>query len=194
MHNYKDKENPVPVSLLNDFIFCPASIYFHMVDSDSVVISYGSSEQLQGSFVHNSIDNSHYSNKPNIFQGVPVFCSKYNLIGKIDIFDVDRGLLIERKRHVTSLYDGFCFQLYSYCFALRESDFEVNELQIYSYVDNKKYKVLLPEYDQIMFRKFEQTIDEIHKFDLNLFKQTNKKKCDKCVYEPLCPFSCLEET
>lgn len=28
-------EEAFPVSFLNDFIFCPASIYFHMVDADT---------------------------------------------------------------------------------------------------------------------------------------------------------------
>ena len=51
-------ENPISVSLLNDFIFCPASIYFHMVDAEADKLTYESSEQLQGSAIHEPVDNA----------------------------------------------------------------------------------------------------------------------------------------
>ena len=42
-------ENPFSVSLLNDFVFCPASIYFHSVDAVTDKIFYESKEQQEGS-------------------------------------------------------------------------------------------------------------------------------------------------
>ena len=51
-------ENPFAVSLLNDFVFCPASIYFHSVDAGLDKMTYGSHEQLEGSQIHETVDNS----------------------------------------------------------------------------------------------------------------------------------------
>ena len=56
-------ENPIAVSLLNDFIFCPASIYFHSVDAATEKLSYESNEQQQGSALHEKTDNGEYSDR-----------------------------------------------------------------------------------------------------------------------------------
>ncbi len=42
-------EHPIAITYLNDFLFCPASIYFHMIDADTDKMAYASSEQMQGS-------------------------------------------------------------------------------------------------------------------------------------------------
>jgi len=33
-------EYSIPISFLNDFIFCPASIYFHQLEENSEIITY----------------------------------------------------------------------------------------------------------------------------------------------------------
>ena len=77
-------ENPFSVSLLNDFIFCPASIYFHLVDASTDKIFYESKEQQEGSSLHEKTDSSQYSDRKNVLQGVSVYCEQFNLSGKID--------------------------------------------------------------------------------------------------------------
>ncbi|MGM9665325.1 MAG: type V CRISPR-associated protein Cas4 [Eubacteriales bacterium] len=182
-------EEPFPVSFLNDFIFCPASIYFHMVDADTEKMSYESYEQLQGSAIHESVDNAKYSDKTTVLQGISVYCEKYNLSGKIDLFDTEKGLLTERKRKISSIYDGQVFQLFAYCFALREMGYTVRQLRFHSIIDNKLYPVPLPEDNVCMLKRFEKTIENIQTFDINSFVQSNFQKCAKCVYEPLCSYS-----
>ena len=106
-------ETPLPVSLLNDFIFCPASIYFHMVDAEAEKLSYDSTEQPEGGALHEKTDSGEYSDRADVLQGVPVYCERYNLGGKIDVFEVSKRILAERKRKISFIYDGYHFQLYA---------------------------------------------------------------------------------
>ena len=75
-------ENPVSISALNDFIFCPVSIYFHMLDADTEKLTYQDSYQLNGSASHEKSDSGQYSSRADILQGVAVYCDKYGLEGK----------------------------------------------------------------------------------------------------------------
>ena len=44
------------ISNLNDFIFCPASIYFHKLYGSEDTIMYQSKAQLDGTKAHEKID------------------------------------------------------------------------------------------------------------------------------------------
>ena len=99
-------ENPIAISLLNDFVFCPASIYFHMVDAGLDKLAYASSEQMQGAALHEKVDNHEYSSKRTVLQGLDVYCDEYGLTERIDLFDASTGVLTERKRKITAIYDG----------------------------------------------------------------------------------------
>lgn len=182
-------ENPISITLLNDFIFCPASIFFHSLDYDTDRLIYQNSYQINGTTAHEKIDNGDYSSKKSILQGVSVYCDKYNLIGKIDMFDIETGILTEKKNKINNIYDGYVFQLYGQYFALIEDGYVVNELRLYSMSDNKIYKIDKPEKNREMKEKFEQTIEQINQFNMETFLQTNEDKCKKCIYEPLCSYS-----
>lgn len=45
-------ENPIAISKLNEFIFCPASIYFHSLEEDENKLLYQDSFQLNGTDAH----------------------------------------------------------------------------------------------------------------------------------------------
>ncbi|NLL39139.1 MAG: type V CRISPR-associated protein Cas4 [Clostridiales bacterium] len=184
-------ENPILLTWLNDFIFCPASIYFHNLYGDSDRISFQERSQINGTAAHSAIDTGNYSTRKNIICSMMVYSQKYGLLGKIDIFDTSNGKLVERKKHIQTIYDGYVFQLYGQCVAMREMGYDVKSLAIYSLDDNKSYPVLLPENDPDMFEKFKNLITDIKKFNLIGFKQTNDKKCRRCIYEPLCDSSLL---
>lgn len=186
-------ENPIAISNLNDFIFCPVSIYFHLLEGDEETLLYQDSQQLNGTHSHRNSDSARYSSKKNILQGVGVYCSKYNLIGKIDTFDADNGILTERKKKIKTIYDGYVFQLYAQYFSLSEMGYQVNKLQFYSMDDNKVYVVDRPEDSPEMFSKFEMLIDEMASFSPENFKQENSSKCENCIYEQLCTFSGIKE-
>ncbi len=184
-------EHPILITWLNDYAFCPVSIYFHNLYGEKDSISYQDTQQINGTDAHKAVDGGNYSTRTSILCGISVFCEKYNLIGKIDIFNTVSGELCERKKHVTTVYDGYVFQLYGQYFSLKEIGFSVKSLTIRSLDDNKSYSVCLPENDFEMFGKFEKTIDEINNFDILSFKQSNRKKCERCIYEPLCDSSLL---
>lgn len=75
-------EQPLAISQLNDFIFCPA-------------------------------DSATYSTQKGMLQGISVYCEKYNLVGKIDVFDKKTGILTERKKKIKTVYDGYIYQIYA---------------------------------------------------------------------------------
>ncbi len=182
-------ENPVLLTWLNDFIFCPASIYYHMLDEDTEKLTYQCSDQLEGTAAHEKSDTGAYSTKKSMLQGISVYSEKYNLMGKIDTFDAEKGILTERKKKIKTIYDGYVFQLYGQYFALTEMGYTVNQIRLYSIDDNKTYPVALPQDDKAMCDKFEKLIDKIGEFELDTFEQDNSSKCERCIYEPLCSFS-----
>lgn len=174
------------LSWLNDFIFCPVSIYFHQLYGEKEKVLYQTSDQLNGTKAHQAIDKGTYSTSKKILQGSSIICLQYHLLGKIDTFDVEYGRLTERKKHISKIYDGYIFQLYGQCFSLREMGYRVNRIRFHSMDDNKNYDILLPEKDMAMVHKFEETIKAIRSFSLDGFKQDNIQKCQKCIYEPAC--------
>lgn len=179
-------ENPINITLLNDFIFCPLSIYYHNLYGEIETKLYQNHFQINGSYAHKTVDTNKYSTSAHILQGTSVYSKKYNLIGKIDVFDIKKKLLTERKNKITDVFDGYIFQLYAQYFALVEMGYEVEHLQLYSMIDNKKYKINLPTEDALMLEKFEITLNKLNNFKFNSFTQQNALKCRNCIYEPYC--------
>ncbi len=183
-------ESYLTLSFLNDFVFCPRSIYFHQLYSERNHELYKQKPQIAGEAAHNSIDNKSYNSRKNILQNVEVFSEKYNICGKIDVFDCESGKLIERKREIKTIYDGYVFQVYAQCYALREMGYVVNEIIIHDLVHNKNYPIHLPENDTNMQSKFEKLICDINNFKLiDTDVEPNKLKCEKCIYSQLCDIS-----
>lgn len=177
----------IPISYLNDFIFCPRSIYFHRLHGSLEQEMYHTDIQIEGKFAHQTIDQKTYSTKKDLLVGVDVYCEKYNLYGKIDVYDVESKKLIERKNNVKKIYDGYVFQLYAQTFALREMGYEVKEIVIYDKSHNVNYPIPLPEDDPKMFWKFEKLIEDINSFDLNTKNiKVNAEKCKSCIYSHIC--------
>jgi len=180
------------ITYLNDFIFCPLSIYFHQLYGDLAERLYYSDAQLDGKAAHESIDNHFYSTHKNILQGMDVYSDEYKLCGKIDIFDVEKGLLTERKKHIEKIYDGYLFQLYAQCLCLREMGYEVKQIRFYSSDDNKVYETELPENNPEMFEKFKNTNAKMQDFDVDNYIPENAQKCENCIYNDFCdrPVAC----
>lgn len=181
-------ENPVIISNLNDFIFCPVSIYFHSLDSQNEDILLKDTYQINGSNAHQKSDTGAYSTKSSMLQGLSVYSSRYDIYGKIDTFDSEKGILTERKKRIITVYDGYVFQLYAQYFALSDMGYTVNLLRLYSIDDNTVYKIAKPQEDAEMFKKFVKLMADIKSFKFENFKQSNIQKCMHCIYEPLCSF------
>lgn len=184
-------EEIILMSYLNDFIYCPVSIYFHKLYGTVETSLYQRDYQINGTFAHKSIDNHTYSTKDKILQGIDVFTEKYGILGKIDVFDIEKGILTERKNKISEIYDGFVFQLYAQYFALKEMGYNVKTIRLHSIQDNKNYNIELPEKNTEKLNKFEKLIKDIREFNIENFEQVNVKKCEKCIYEPSCDRSLL---
>ncbi len=179
-------EENILISYLNDFIFCPASIYFHNLYGDLEKKLYQTTDQIKGSNAHKNVDNRKYSSSKNILQGIDIYSEEFKIQGKIDVFNISNGVLIERKNKITEIYDGYIFQVYAQYYALTEMGYKVNRIRLHSMEDNKNYEIDLPKNNEKMDIKFRNLIRSIHEFDIENFSQNNIKKCEKCIYEPSC--------
>ncbi len=175
----------VKISFLNDFIFCPRSIYFHNVYSFFDKKVYQGKVQVSGSLSHEYVEKKKsYFDKKSFFHGIDVFSEKLSLIGKIDLYDFKNKVLIERKNFIKKIYDGYLYQVYAQFFCLKEMGFEVKKIFFYSMKDNKKYEVPLPSEKEFFVLK--RLVDVIKNFSLNDDFTPNINKCKKCIYKHLC--------
>jgi CRISPR-associated protein Cas4 len=174
------------IAFLNDFIFCPLSIYFHQLYGNTSEQLYYDTPQLEGRAAHAAVDEKRYSTHKAVLQGIDVYSECYGLCGKIDVFDAEKQLLTERKKKITAIYDGYVFQLYAQYFCLIEMGYTVKNIRFYSVDTNKVFPIRLPEDDALMFQKFTQVIADIASFDADSFVPRNAAKCTRCIYCNLC--------
>jgi len=180
-------ESYIRISTLNDFVFCPKSIYFHDLYDKFDKKIYQEEAQHAGKIAHEAIDEKIYSTAKKYIQSLSVYSDKYKLCGKIDIYNSETKTLVERKNKITRVYDGYKYQLYAQYRCMIEMGYEVNNLTIYSVKDNIKYDIPLPTGQEQI--KFERLIHEYKKFNPNArgFTQ-NPKKCAACIYRELCDY------
>lgn len=181
-------ESYISITQLNDFCFCPRSIYFHNIYQENYCEDVVHKVwQKEGQAAHKSIDQGTYSSRKSILQGMAVYSVKYGLMGKIDLFDLDTGKLTERKNSVTAVYPGFRYQIYAQYFALCEMGYHPVSLELYSKKSNQHYPIPLPGHDEIT--AFETLIDQIKTFRLKAPFQQHPNKCKNCIYNPICDFN-----
>jgi CRISPR-associated protein Cas4 len=179
----------LPISFLNDFIFCPRSIYFHQLYGRMSTKVYHSSVQTRGLNAHKTVDNKTYSTSKNILQGIEVYSETYRLCGKIDIYDQQKKLLTERKKKIITIYDGYIYQLYAQYYCLTEMGYKVDKLRLYSMDDNKSHYIDLPSNNHVHQQGFEKLIGQISNFNLTASFRPNANKCKQCIYNNLCDIS-----
>lgn len=184
-------DDVIQISKLNDFLFCPLSLYLHSIYDNYEKDVYHEIIQKVGSIKHESIDKHLYSSSKHILQGIRIYSDKYRITGKLDLYDKRKKLLIERKNKVHKLYKGLYYQVYAEYFCLLEMGYQVEKILIYSLSDNKKYVIPLPNKDDIS--EFEDLIRRIRNFEItseNLSKlNISPNKCAKCIYRELCTYS-----
>lgn len=178
-------EQYIQITKLNDFVFCPLSLYFHGLYEKFDQDLYHEEAQKAGKIKHENIDRGQYSSRKRYLQGLPVYSERFGLCGKIDVYDREEKALIERKNKVTKFYDGYRYQLYAQSECMGEMGYPVEKLFVHSLSDNKRYEIMLP--DVLEMEKFMKIIKQINNLNLyNFEKGANPKKCDKCIYRELC--------
>ena len=83
----------IPLSTLNDFIFCPYSIYLHSVYIESDEDLYKATPQIKGTIAHQGVDEKKSSTRRSDIMSLPVYCDELGISGKIDVYKQDKHLL-----------------------------------------------------------------------------------------------------
>lgn len=180
-------ETLLQISYLNDFIFCPYSIYLHQVFDNNNEVVYSAAPQQRGKTAHYDIDFAEEPNnreKKTLLKGIYVVSNKLGLYGKIDTYDVEQKKLTESKYLISTIYRGYYYQLWAQYFAMVEMGFDVEYLSLYSIKDDKEIVVPIPTSED--FEELRQHIRKIAHFDFNQVIKVNPNKCKHCIYASLC--------
>lgn len=186
-------ESYLPIAFLNDFVFCPRSIYFHQLYGKYNPQLYKEKPQIEGAIAHETIDEQRYSSRIDILQGIDVFSESYGLCGKIDTFFIQTGKLRERKKSIVRVYDGYIYQLYGQYVCLIEMGYVVSSIELYAMDQNKVYPIPLPENDPIQWQGFLDLLNEISQFHPKATFNPNPEKCKRCIYSNLCDMNAYVE-
>lgn len=175
----------IPLSTLNDFIFCPYSIYLHGVYMDADEDMYKAEPQTKGTIAHRGIDLKKASTRKADMMSLPVYSDSLGISGKIDVYRQDRRLLIERKSNLKKIFRGHIYQLWGQYFCMEEMGYEVNGLAFYEVSTNKTIPVELPgdkgrEELESFIRRFRSYNPAEDIFTINA------NKCSHCIYCNLC--------
>jgi len=173
----------ISISTINDFLYCPRSLYLHSIYSSFEANTYHDTPQTIGTIAHENIEKGTYTTTRHIFLGLSVTSNRLGIKGRIDLYDSQKHLLIERKYRVKQVYLGFIYQLYGQMYCLLEAEYPVEELLIQSLSDNKRYKIPLPITEEK--EAFESVIEQMRSFTWDNLKTHSCSHCQNHIYDLL---------
>ena len=94
----------IKISNINDFIFCPASIYFHNLYGNENKLMFQSKYQLNGTKAHETVDENKYSTKAEIITALDVYSEQYRIIRKRNYWSKEKSIL---KKYMTDIFFNF---------------------------------------------------------------------------------------
>ena len=178
------EEDYISISTLNDFIFCPYSIYLHNVYMDTDEGLYHATPQTRGKLAHEPVDTKTSSDKKNEILALPVMSEQLGVMGKIDVYRKNEKKLIERKYQLKQIYQGQIYQLWAQYFCMVEMGYEVDEIAFYEISTNKTISISLPTIaDKIELEGFIKSFKEYNPATQFV---ANPNKCRHCIYCNLC--------
>lgn len=178
-------EDYINISTLNDFVFCPYSIYLQGVYMDTDEWQYKATPQAHGKIVHENIDKKTSSNRADVIISLPVYSEEYGLMGKIDLYKRNERRLIERKYQLKQIFQGQIYQLWAQMLCMREMGYAVESLAFYETSRNKMIPVDMPTDNDL--DNFKSFINRFRSFNPSTTPFTiNHNKCMHCVYCNLC--------
>jgi len=176
-------ESYIQISKINDFLYCPMSVYLQSIHGGFSEKSYHQTPQVVGRINHEAIEKGTYSSARRFIVGLEVWCEEFGLMGKIDIYDQKEKTLIERKTKVKNIYPGYVYQLFAQYFALKEMGYTIEKLLIHSLADNKRHKIPLPTAEDK--EEFAKVINNIKSFSIEEIKEHSCPKCANSIYGAL---------
>jgi len=174
----------VQISTLNDFIFCPYSIYLHGIYDQVDESLYHAAPQVRGSISHEATDSKKSSTCKDDLLSLPVFSDELGIMGKIDCFRVSEGHLIERKYQLKKIFRGQLYQIWAQYFCLKEMGYDVRQISFYEISTKKIFHVNLP--GDVEFSELMLVIEKYNQYSPDNEIETNKNKCIHCIYCPMC--------
>lgn len=177
-------EDFISLSMLNDFIFCPYSIYLRNVYMEADEGLYHAFPQTRGRIAHESVDERKFSTKKSDIVSLPVISTRLRVFGKIDIYKEDRKLLVERKYQLKQIFRGQLYQLWAQYECMLEMGYDVRHLAFYEISTNKMIAVNLPTADERS--ELEMFINKFREFSPEQSVAVNPNKCTHCIYCNLC--------
>lgn len=178
------EEGYIPISTLNDFYFCPYSIFLHNVYMETDESFYHAAPQVRGRLAHEAVDSKKASNRKDELQALPVISEAYMLVGKIDIYKGLEKKLIERKYQLKSIYQGQVYQLWAQYLCMVEMGYDVDAIAFYDMCSNKMIPVDIPS--EIQLSQFRAFIRAYRDYDPSAPLAVNRNKCAHCIYCSLC--------
>ena len=140
-------EHYLAITTLNDFIFCPYSIYLHQIYDFNKEEIYHSSFQSKGKRLHDFIE---YNTDDKSWKHSFVYSDKMKIYGKIDDYDEENKELIEYKSTVAIAFQGYYYQIWAQYLCLSEMGIEVKKLAFFDFKTNKKIDLPMPMLTQIL--------------------------------------------
>ncbi|MBQ6069213.1 MAG: type V CRISPR-associated protein Cas4 [Bacteroidales bacterium] len=177
-------EDNISISTLNDFIFCPYSIYLHNVYMETDEGLYHAAPQTKGKLAHEPVDSKTSSNRKEEILALPVMSEQLGVMGKIDVYRKKEKQLIERKYQLKQIYQGQIYQLWAQYFCMVEMGYEVDKIAFYEISTNKTIPISLPtaenKHELMCF------IQSFKEYDPSAPFVANPNKCRHCIYCNLC--------
>lgn len=180
----------IAISTLNDFIFCPYSIYLHNVFEGTDEDVFYALPQFKGKEAHSSVDSKSNSLGCRVIESLSVQSLKFGLFGKIDLFFLETGELVERKNILKKIFTGQVYQLWAQCICMQEMGYAVKSLSFYEITTRKRTSIKIPDTSDLL--QFSHFLDEYKSVNLRSYKPKNANKCSHCIYCALCDKSTFE--
>lgn len=173
----------IPISELNDFIFCPYSIYLHNVFMGVDRDVYQAKPQVQGTAAHREETEAKVLDH-NILAEISVVSEKIGIQGVIDIYDIRTETLIENKYQLKNIYLGQLLQIWGQYYCMKEMGYKVSKLQFHVISSDTNIDVPIPD-----DKDYQTLVDVVYQFRRYRPEdqiQVNPNKCSHCIYNPLC--------
>jgi CRISPR-associated exonuclease Cas4 len=177
-------EDYILISTLNDFIFCPYSIYLHNVYMSCDEDMFHAVPQTQGKAAHESIDEKKYSSRKDEITGLSIYSNELGVMGKMDLYKAKEKLLVERKYRLDTIYQGQIYQLWAQYYCMKEMGYAIEKLAFYAISTNKMFPVDIPTEENK--KELQNFILKFKNYDPTQAIEVNINKCTHCIYCSLC--------
>lgn len=176
-------ESYIKISNINDFLYCPVSIYLHNLYEGFNTKTYHQTPQIVGRYNHESLDTNTYSSARRFVGGMEVYSERLGVAGRIDLYDAEKKQLIERKTRIKEIHIGYRYQIYAQYYCMIEMGYEIDKMFLHSLEDNRRLKIPIPDDNEKA--KFEQVLAEMRTFDMSAVREHSCMRCSESIYGAL---------